>query len=231
MASWIDYWNSDHPIYVNDRHKALHAAGIARDFGSHIKSKAAVVLDYGCGEALYAEDVARLCSSLVCSDAAPAVRDKLAERVAAIPKIEAQSPDQTESTPDGTYDLIVVNSLLQYLTIDQLSTLLSLWRRLLKPDGRLVLADVVPPDVSPVTDAAALLSFAFKGGFVGAALMGFVRTALSDYRKLRGELGFTMHSEYDFLAMLSRHGFTAERSRPNFGHNQARMTFVAKVAV
>jgi SAM-dependent methyltransferase len=199
MASWIDYWNSDHPIYVNDRHKALHAAGIARDFGRHIKSKTAVVLDYGCGEALYAEDVARLCSKLICSDAAPAVREKLAERVASIPKIEVQSPDQTETTPDGAYDLIVVNSLLQYLTIDQLSALLSLWRRLLKPDGRLVLADVVPPDVSPVTDATALLSFAFKGGFAGAALMGFVRTALSDYRKLRGELGFTMHSEYDFL--------------------------------
>ncbi len=230
MSSWVDYWNSDHPIYVNDRHKALHAAGIARDFGRHVKSKAAVILDYGCGEALYAEDVARLCSRLVCSDAAPAVREKLAERVAAIPRIGVESPQQTEASPDATYDLIVVNSLLQYLSIDQLSALLSLWRRLLKPNGRLVLADVVPPDVSPVTDAAALLSFAFKGGFVGAALMGFIRTALSDYRKLRGELGFTMHGEYDFLAMLSRHGFTAERVRPNFGHNQARMTFVAKVA-
>ena len=179
MASWIDYWNSDHPIYVNDRHKALHAAGIARDFGRHIKSKAAVVLDYGCGEALYAEDVARLCGRLVCSDAAPAVREKLAERVATIPKIEVQSPDQTEATPDGTFDLIVVNSLLQYLTIDQLSTLLSLWRRLLKPDGRLVLADVVPPDVSPVTDATALLSFAFRGGFVGAADHGARTTCRS----------------------------------------------------
>jgi SAM-dependent methyltransferase len=230
MTSWVDYWNSDHPIYVNDRHKLLHAAGIARDFGRHIKSRSAAVLDYGCGEALYAEDVARLCGKLVCSDAAPAVREKLAERVASIPKIGVQSPDQTEATPDGTYDLIVVNSLLQYLSIDQLSALLSLWRRLLKPDGSLVIADVVPPDVSPVKDAAALLSFAFKGGFVGAALLGFVRTALSDYRKLRGELGFTMHGEYDFLAMLSRHGFTAERVRPNFGHNEARMTFVAKVA-
>ncbi len=230
MASWIEYWNSDHPIYVNDRHKALHASGIVRDFQRHIKSRDSVVLDYGCGEALYADDVARSCGRLVCSDAADAVRSALAARVASNPRIEVQSPDQTAALPDATFDLIVVNSLLQYLTIDQLSLLLSLWRRLLKADGRLVIADVVPPDVSPVTDAAALLSFAFKGGFVGAALLGFVRTALSDYRRLRGELGFTMHGEYDFLAMLSRHGFTAERTRPNFGHNQSRMTFVAKVA-
>ena len=229
MTSWVDYWNSDHPIYVNDRHKLLHAAGIARDFRRHIKSKAAVVLDYGCGEALYAEDVSRHCARLLCSDAAPAVRDKLAERVKAIPTIIVESPEATAATADSSYDLIVANSLLQYLTIEQLLDLLSLWRRLLKPEGRLVIADVVPPDVSPFTDAAALLSFAFKGGFVGAALAGMARTALSDYRKLRSNLGFTTHGEYDFLAMLSRHGFTAERHRPNFGHNQARMTFVAKL--
>jgi SAM-dependent methyltransferase len=230
MTSWVDYWNSDHRIYVNDRHKILHANGIARDFARHIKTKDAIVLDYGCGEALYADDVARLCAKLVCSDAAPAVRTKLSERAAAITTIEVQSSDQTEAMADGSFDLIVVNSLLQYLTLDQLSPLLALWRRLLKPQGRLVIADVIPPNVSPVTDATALLSFAFKGGFVGAALAGLVRTALSDYRKLRGELGFTMHGEYDFLAMLSRHGFTAERVHPNFGHNQARMTFMAKVA-
>ncbi len=228
MASWVDYWNSDHPIYVNDRHKALHAAGIARDFARHIPARDAAVLDYGCGEALYAEDVARLCGRLVLADAAPAVRERLAERVAALPSVAVASPEEVLAMPDGSFDLIVANSLLQYLTIGQLVELLPLWRRLLKPEGRLVLADVVPPDVSPVTDAKALLSFAWKGGFVGAALMGFVRTALSDYRKLRGELGFTTHEEAEMLALLSRHGFAAERSHPNFGHNQARMTFVAK---
>ncbi|MGL4634382.1 MAG: class I SAM-dependent methyltransferase [Beijerinckiaceae bacterium] len=230
MPSWVDYWNSDHPIYVSERHKVLHAAGIARDFARHIKTADATVLDYGCGEALYAEDVARLCGKLALSDAAPAVRDKLATRVAAITTIEVQSPEQTEAMPAGSFDLIVVNSLLQYLSVDQLSALLVVWRKLLKPTGRLVIADVIPPDVNPATDAQALLSFALKGGFVGAAFLGLAKTALSNYRKLREELGFTTHEEYAFLAMLSRHGFAAERSKPNFGHNQARMTFVAKVA-
>lgn len=230
MTSWVDYWNSDHTIYVNGRHKVLHANGLTRDIARHITSKDAIVLDYGCGEALYAEDVSRLCARLVCSDAAPAVREKLAQRVAAMPTIVVQSSEQTEALESGCFDLIVVNSLLQYLTLDQLSQLLSLWHRLLKPQGRLVIADVIPPDVSPVTDVTALLSFAFKGGFVGAALAGLAKTALSDYRKLRSELGFTLHAEYDFLALLSRHGFTAERAHPNFGHNQARMTFVARIA-
>jgi SAM-dependent methyltransferase len=230
MASWVDYWNADHPIYASDRHKVLHASGIARDFARHIRSRDAAVLDYGCGEALYAEEVARLCGRLVLCDAAPDVRRRVEERVAALPRIEVVAPEAVEAMSDGGFDLIVANSLLQYLSIEQLSALLPLWRRLLKPDGRLVLADVVPPGVGPATDAAALLSFAWRGGFVGATLMGFVRTALSDYRKLRGELGFTTHGEYELLAMLSRHGFVGERVHPNFGHNQARMTFAAKIA-
>ena len=147
MTSWIDYWNCDHPIYVSERHKALHASGIVRDFARHIPNSGAAVLDYGCGEALYAEDVARLCRWLVLSDAAPAVRAKLAARIAHMPAITVEGPDDTTGRMGASFDLIVVNSLLQYLTIDQLSVLLSLWRRLLKPDGRLVLADVVPPDV------------------------------------------------------------------------------------
>jgi SAM-dependent methyltransferase len=225
MPSWIDYWNSDHPIYVNDRHKALHASGLANDFRRHVKAPDAQVLDFGCGEALYAEEVARFCGRLFLSDAAPAVRAKVAERVKDRANIVVQSAEETAAMPDASFDLIVVNSVAQYLTAEQLAGFLPGWRLMLKPDGRLILADIIPPGVSPVTDASALLSFAWKGGFVGAALAGLVRTALSDYRKIRGELGFTLHAEQDLLAMLERNGFRGERSHPNFGHNQARMTF------
>jgi ubiquinone/menaquinone biosynthesis C-methylase UbiE len=230
MPSWIDYWNSDHPIYVSDRHKALHASGLAADFRRHIPSPAAAVLDFGCGEALYAEEVARSCGALTLSDAAPAVRAKVAERVKGHPNITVQSAEETSAMPDASFDLIVVNSVAQYLTVDQLAGLLPVWRRMLKPEGRLVLADIIPPGVSPATDAAALLSFAWKGGFLGAAVAGLVKTALSDYRKIRGELGFTMHTETDLLALLARNGLRGERSRPNFGHNQARMTFSCRLA-
>ena len=120
--------------------------------------------------------------------------------------------------------------MLQYLKRDELESLLDQWRTKLKPDGRLVLADVIPPGVSPLADAAALLSFAWRGGFLGAALAGLVRTAMSDYGRIRRELGFTMYEAADLVALLGRHGFAAERSRPNFGHNQSRMTFVAKPA-
>ncbi len=86
----------------------------------------------------------------------------------------------------------------------------------------------MPPDLSPVTDARALLSFAWAGGFLKDAVVGLARTALSDYRKLRDELGLAQYSEEDLIEILEDAGFTAERRARNLGHNQARMTFEAR---
>ncbi|MGE8941262.1 methyltransferase domain-containing protein [Leptospira interrogans] len=228
MKSWIDYWNSDHPIYVNDRHKSLHAAAVGRDILRHVPSPDAVVLDHGCGEALYAETVAPGCGKLILCEAAPTVREKLAQRLASHSKVSVIGADGVAALPDGSLDLVVANSLLQYLSRDELAALLDLWRVKLKPGGRLVIADVIPPDVSPLTDATALLSFGWKGGFLVPAVAGLVKTALSDYRKIRSTLGFSTYREADFVGLLAQHGLKATRIHPNFGHNQARMTFSAQ---
>ena len=228
MRSWIDFWNEDHSIYVNERHKQLHADAVARDITRHIPSANAVVLDHGCGEAFYAEAIARQCSRLILCDAAPKVCAALAERMALVRNVEVIEPIGVTQLNDASLDLIVVNSVLQYLSRKDLGDLLDLWHVKLKPEGRLVIADVIPPGVNPIRDAAALLMFATRGGFLVPAFAGLVRTALSDYGKIRKSLGFSMYAERDFVELLTRHGLAATRVHPNFGHNQARMTFSAK---
>jgi SAM-dependent methyltransferase len=225
--NWRDYWNSDTPIYVNERHKALHYRLVANDIAALIEQPGAVVLDHGCGEALSAERVAAKCERLYLCDGAPLVRERLEERFGADARIVVLAPEEVGGLADGCLDLVIVNSLVQYLSLDELRRLLRVWREKLKPDGRLVLADIIPPDVSPLTDAKALLSFAASGGFLKAALLGLVRTALSDYRKLRDELGLSQYDEAEMLEILAEAGFAAQRRARNFGHNQARMTFVA----
>jgi SAM-dependent methyltransferase len=125
-------------------------------------------------------------------------------------------------------DLIVANSLLQYLKRGELVALLKVWRRLLAPDGALVVADVVGPRQSAIADALSLLDFARKNGFLTAAFIGLVKTTLSDYRKLRAELGLTTYDEAEMLKLLADAGFDAARLRPNLGHNQGRMAFRAQ---
>ena len=93
--------------------------------------------------------------------------------------------------------------------------------------GTLVVADIIPPDLGPVADARALLGFAWQGGFLIGAVMGLVRTALSDYRKIRGALGLVTYTAAQMSAALREAGFTDITRRPNFGHNPARMAFAA----
>ena len=160
---------------------------------------------------------------------AAGTRARIAEQFAGNPVIKAVAPDEVAAIADASLDLIVANSLLQYLDAATLDDLIETWKAKLKPGGRLVLADVIPPDVSPLTDAAALLTFAWQGGFLGAALTGLVRTFFSDYRKLRGELGISTYSEPDIRLILDRHGMSCTRLVKNIGHNPARMSFEAKV--
>ena len=226
--NWRDYWNQDTPIYSGERHKLLHYRLVANDIIGLIPSGDGVVLDYGCGEALFADRVAAKCARLYLSDAAPLVRDRLNERFGGNRRIAVLSPDDVANLDDASLDLIVVNSLLQYLSLDELRALLKLSQVKLKGGGRLVLADVIPPDVSPVTDARALLSFAWRGGFLRSALLGLARTAFSEYRKIREEIGLSQYSEEEMIEILDEAGFSAGRAPRNLGHNPARMTFVAR---
>jgi SAM-dependent methyltransferase len=223
--SWRDFWNGEHAIYVSQRHKALHYRGIATDLISHIPAPDAVVLDHGCGEALDAGRVAGACGKLYLCEAAPNVREKLRAMLGGKANVAVVSPEEVEALPEGDLDLVVANSLIQYLSREELIALLALWLRKLKPGGKLVVADVIPPDVSPLTDASQLLAFAWRGGFLGAALAGLVRTAFSDYRKLRAQYGLSTYRADEITALMSQAGYTPVTRSTNFGHNPHRMTF------
>lgn len=228
MSDWVSYWDSDHPIYVNARHRDVHYRAIADDIAQYVPSPDAVVLDYGCGEALHANVIAEHCRRLLLADAAPKLRATLAARYAGDDRIGIVSPEDVAALQDQSVDLIVMHSVAQYLKPDVADQLLGLFRRLLAPDGRLIVGDVVPPDVSQITDVSALLRFAAAKGFLIAAMGGLVRTVFSDYPRLRAALGFTLYDEGAMIAKLDASGLVATRARDNIGHNQARMTFIAQ---
>jgi SAM-dependent methyltransferase len=226
MKSWVDYWDGDHPIYVNARHMALHYRGIARDLAALVPDGEARVLDYGCGEAQAADQLALACRKLTLSDAAPTIRTKLSTRFAQNRKIAVASPEEIAALPEGSFDLIVLHSIAQYIPKPDFARLISDLADKLSPGGRIVVGDILPPDLSALTDATALVRFGFEGGFLIAAVMGLVRTALSDYRKIRSALGLTHYDEADMLTILENAGLTARRLEHNPGHNQARMAFL-----
>ena len=227
MDDWIDYYDSTHTIYVSKAHRDAHFRVIAQDIAGYIPTPDAAVLDYSCGEALSAAQVAAACRQLILMEPAPGVRGRLTARFAPNPKIRVVSPDDLRAMPDASLDLAVMISVAQYMTPEELDTALALIRRLLKPGGVFVLGDILHPDVGAATDVKALLSFGLKNGFFKDALWGLARTALSDYWQLRQKIGLQRYGEPEMIAKLTAAGFSARRAPHNVGHNPARMTFVA----
>ncbi len=229
-GGWLAFWSRPHKVYVNDRHRRVHYARLADDIVSVLPGPGAVVLDFGCGEALFAERVAAHCSRLYLCEAAEPVRAALAARFGGHPVIRVIDGNGLAGLQGGHLDLVVVSSVLQYLSVEELRRLLQLWRAKLSATGLLVLADVLPPDSSALADTMALLRFAAREGFLLAALGGLASLALGDYRRLRNRLGLTRWDPEALPAELARAGLAGERRPVNLGFDPNRMTFLARPA-
>ena len=226
MDDWIDYYDSTHTIYVSKLHRDVHFRVIAADIIDYIPSANATVLDYSCGEALSAPQVAAACGQLILAEPAPGVRGRLTARFASNPKISVRSLDELNGLPDASIDLAVMISVAQYMTPGELSDTLALMHRRLKPGGKFILGDILRPNVGAATDVIALLNLAARNGFFIDALWGLARTALSDYWQLRQSIGLQRYTEIDMIAKLQAAGFSAVRAPINVGYNSSRMTFV-----
>ncbi|MBN8967220.1 MAG: class I SAM-dependent methyltransferase [Rhizobiales bacterium] len=227
MEDWIDYYDSTHTIYVSRTHRDAHFRTIARDIAGYIPTPEAVVLDYSCGEALSANEVAAGCSELILTEPAPNLRARVAARFKANPKIRVLSLREIDDLANGSVDLAVINSVAQYMTPAELDAALIAMHRVLKPGGRLLLGDILQPDVGALRDAWALLRFGARHGFLIDTVIGLVRTALSDYRRLRQSVGLQRYSEAAIIDRLRAAGFDPRRAPANIGYNSARMTFLA----
>jgi SAM-dependent methyltransferase len=231
MSDWISFYDMRHSlIYVNARHRDVHYRKIADDIRALVPKTTAAVLDYGCGEATAADVIAAACGHLTMVEAAPNVRAALSARYAGNAKISVLTPDAAAAMPAGSFDLIVLHSVAQYLSGPELDRLLATFRKLIKPDGLLVLGDIVPPRLAAAAAAWSLLKCGAANGFFWAAVGGLLRIFVSDYLRLKKTVGLSHYEAAAMLAKLKAADFSATRAPRNIGHNQWRMTFLTKPA-
>jgi SAM-dependent methyltransferase len=180
ITDWSAFWDNPHFIYVSARHKDVHYRLVATDIAALVPGPDARVLDYGSGEALHAEIVAAAARELLLCEAAASVRAGLEKRFADNSEIRVVAPHEIARLPERSLDLIVMHSVLQYVTPTGAGVLFALFHRILKPGGLLVVSDVIQPQTAAATDAWTLLRFGMANGFFFAALWGLMRTLLSD---------------------------------------------------
>ncbi len=126
--------------------------------------------------------------------------------------------------PEASLDMVLFNALFQHLTLAQCTAAVDFAAAKLRLGGRLVVADVLPPHADPLSESWALVEYAYRGGFLLAALRG----ALARSRPRRPRAAFTAFTIPDMQRLLATHGFETRRAERNIGHNQTHMTFLAK---
>ena len=226
---WAEFWSGQHSIYVNARHAQVHYERLSRDLTVLLASRTRpCVLDWGCGDALNALSAAAACGELLLYDAVAAVQQRLQRRFGGTQGIRVLDDGGWAGLPDRSVDVVVLNSVAQYLSRTELERRLDEFHRIVRSDGEVIVADIIPPTAGMLPDVLSLLGTGLRHGFFLAACGGLARTFFSEYRKLRARAGFSTYSEKEFLELLSARGFTAERLAANVGFNQQRMTFRAR---
>lgn len=141
------------------------------------------VLDFGCGFGFASHALAGRVAEVVSWDFSDARRREAARYLAGRPNAHVLQGGHF-NIDDNSVDLIVVNSVVQYMTEDELGGWLARWRDALRGDGRLVLSDLIPPGHAIWADYLAVLRFSLRQGVLWHAL----RDAMHELQ-LRRQLG------------------------------------------
>ncbi|WP_204265937.1 class I SAM-dependent methyltransferase, partial [Escherichia coli] len=83
---------------------------------------------------------------------------------------------------EGSFDLIIINSVIQYFSSkDIVFDLLFTSKKLLAPNGKIILADVVTQDKGLYKDALAVLKHSLRNGYFWSFLQFMYQAKVSGY--------------------------------------------------
>ncbi|BAE51537.1 class I SAM-dependent methyltransferase [Paramagnetospirillum magneticum] len=223
-TGWIDYWDGDVSVYTGARHLKAHYRELFAGIEPLLPAGPFTLLDYGCGEALMAPDIAARGGRVFLYDAAGGRRPRLRQRYSHLDGVVV--PDDL-SVLDGQCDVVLLISVIQYVPRDGLPALLAQLRRALRPGGKLIVGDILSPANSVVGDVSALLRFAWREGFVAEAVRGLMRTLNSNYNQRRKTLGLSTYSFDEIRGQLDAAGFDVTALAENVGHARHRRSVLA----
>lgn len=167
-TDWLAYFDHlEHHSPLYRAQSALYVEALTNAVGVHKDQR---LLDFGCGFGFVAAMLAPLVAEVWFWDPSPHMRS-LAERHTAhlsnarFCDLSTSLTSPQAATRHGShFDLILVNSVAQYMAPEELWTWLSRWRGMLAPDGKLVLSDLIPPTHRGMSDVVDLLRLGARRG-------------------------------------------------------------------
>jgi SAM-dependent methyltransferase len=222
-SGWSGYWEG-----LQDRQRIFRSEAtdtVRRLFSEAPLPAGARVLDFGCGFGLVGAGLARRGCEVWLWDASPHMRKLARMNAAHVAGVHFADLSRPEDLPPLRFDLVLVNSVAQYMPDAELDAWLTRWARLLAPGGRIVIADLLSEEASALADWRDFTRHALRGGF----LLRAVREGLAEiarYRRMRGARPLRRLSRGELSERAERHGLHLRFADRNVTYKRRRATAV-----
>ena len=121
------------------------------------------VLDFGCGFGHVADALAPKVREVHIWDESENMRIQASRNVSHHRNVVlCEAMNSSEFLSDRQFDLILVNSVVQYMSIHDFSCWLGKWGSLLTTEGTIIISDIIPLRSSPFLDLASLVTFSVR---------------------------------------------------------------------
>ncbi len=178
---WRSFWREDSLFHEVEKH-------CAREWWERFQEVIPVssnwrILDFGCGHGYLLRRIASRVDHLVGMDISPAMINISKEVTSGLDNV---SIIQIEAPPDRFYcppfDLIIVNSCIQYLSDRELKVWMKWWLGSLTAGGRLVLSDLYPRRISHIRNLLETLVWGRHNRCLSSVLYKFFRLFRAGYK-------------------------------------------------
>ena len=183
------------------------------------------VLDFGCGFGYLARRIADKVASVSLWDFALNIRHQAFENVKGHERVRFLdlSDDSGLELCSDSFDIVLVNSVIQYMTIEEFLRWLKRWYSMLRSGGVIIISDVIPQDSSAIWELMASLHFHARNGHLWRAIHRSVRRLLR-YQKTRRRVPLQRYAWSTIEALATDAGMIATRVPTNLTYRQERMT-------
>jgi len=167
LSIWDSYWeelSEDRGLFreQSDEYVRNLASNIVLD-------QRARVLDFGCGFGFVAAMLSPRVGQIFLWDASPNMRRRARMNLAGYTNVRFLDLSNS-STLVLHFDLILVNSVIQYMSHDDFASWLLRWRDLLGTRGRIIISDIIPPYYRASWDVMDLLRLSIQRRFLTHAI-------------------------------------------------------------
>jgi trans-aconitate methyltransferase len=181
------------------------------------------VLDYGCGYGHAAMPLAKRVGQLWIWDYSEPMRRFATQYLSVMPNVKLWQPNSNEVL----FDVIWINSVVQYMTAASFLEVLQQLATRIKPTGKIVVSDLIPPTLPFYSDVLSLLRFSLRKGYF---LKAFRRAfALRKRYSTLAESSPLYHpTREEVLNLAAKAGLVGEYLPTNLTHFRGREAVILR---